>query len=91
MACCMMIWLYTVKMDKGNPVYNWQYVDLLYDYILSLGMKPFVELGFMPQSLASGSETVFWWKGNITPPNSYEKWAKLIQELTGAFYRKIWT
>lgn len=70
---------------KGNPVYNWQYVDLLYDYILSLGMKPFVELGFMPQPLASGSETVFWWKGNITPPNSYEKWAKLIQELTVHF------
>ena len=36
----------------GNPVYNWQYVDLLYDYILSLGMKPFVELSFMPQALA---------------------------------------
>lgn len=71
--------------EKGNPVYNWQYVDLLYDYILSLGIKPFVELSFMPNALASGLETVFWWKGNITPPNSYEKWEKLIQELTMHF------
>lgn len=70
---------------QGNPVYNWQYVDLLYDYILSLGMKPFVELGFMPKDLASGLETVFWWKGNITPPNSYEKWKNLIYELAMHF------
>ncbi|WP_234124702.1 GH39 family glycosyl hydrolase [Clostridium hydrogenum] len=70
---------------QGNPIYNWQYVDLLYDHILSLGMKPFVELGFMPKDLASGSETVFWWKGNITPPNSYEKWKNLIHELTVHF------
>src|SRR5512145_3174989 len=33
---------------KGNPEYNFQYIDVLYDYILSIGMKPFVELGFMP-------------------------------------------
>lgn len=74
--------------SEGNPIYNWQYVDLLYDYILSIGMKPFVELGFMPQALASGSETVFWWKGNVTPPKSYEKWGKLIYELTMHFTRR---
>ena len=74
--------------SQGNPVYNWQYIDLLYDYILSIGMKPFVELGFMPQALASGSETIFWWKGNVTPPKSYEKWEKLIYELTMHFTRR---
>jgi len=73
---------------KGNPVYNWQYIDLLYDYILSIGMKPFVELGFMPQALASGFETIFWWKGNVTPPKSYEKWESLIYELTMHFTRR---
>lgn len=73
---------------EGNAVYNWQYVDLLYDYILSIGMRPFVELGFMPQALASGSETVFWWKGNITPPKSYDKWEKLIYELTMHFTKR---
>ena len=66
---------------QGNPVYNFQYVDSLYDSILKIGMKPFVEFGFMPQTLASGSKTVFWWKGNITPPKDYEKWARLIRVL----------
>ena len=66
---------------QGRPSYNFQYVDALYDSILSIGMKPFVELGFMPQALASGTKTIFWWKGNITPPKDYGKWAGLIKAL----------
>ncbi|HTM93060.1 MAG TPA: hypothetical protein VL095_11610, partial [Flavisolibacter sp.] len=38
--------------DKGNPVYNYMYVDVLFDFLQSIGMKPFVELGFMPNALA---------------------------------------
>jgi xylan 1,4-beta-xylosidase len=70
---------------KGNPEYNFQYIDVLYDYILSIGMKPFVELGFMPQALASGKQTIFWWRGNVTPPKDYNKWAELIRHLTQHF------
>ena len=66
---------------QGNPVYDFQYIDALYDAILNTGMKPFVELGFMPQALASGNKTVFWWKGNITPPKDYDKWGGLIHAL----------
>jgi len=73
--------------DKtGNPVYNFQYVDALYDSILETGMKPFVEFGFMPQAIASSSKSVFWWKGNITPPRDYTRWEGLIQALV-----KHWT
>ncbi|MBZ0307344.1 MAG: hypothetical protein K8I82_14855, partial [Anaerolineae bacterium] len=43
-------------------------------------IRPFVELGFMPYDLASGEETVFWWKGNITPPNNWERWEWFIQQ-----------
>jgi len=71
---------------QGAPVYNFQYVDSLYDAILSIGMKPFVELSFMPSKLASGAKTVFWWKGNITPPKDYDKWSQLIEALV-----KHWT
>ncbi len=72
--------------DKsGNPIYNWQYIDKLYDFLLEIGMKPFVELSFMPNALASGDRTVFWWKGNITPPKSYDKWYNLIRSLTEHF------
>ena len=76
---------------KGNPVYNFMYIDDVYDFLLSIGMKPFVELGFMPEKLASDSfkderpdfneDTVFWWKANVTPPKKYEKWDALIKAL----------
>ena len=72
----------------GNPIYNWQYIDRLYDFLLSIDMKPFVELSFMPKDLASGSKTVFWWKGNVTPPKSYDKWADLIRHLVTHFQER---
>jgi xylan 1,4-beta-xylosidase len=67
---------------QGKERYNFMYIDALFDYLLSIGVKPFVELGFMPQAMASGSKTVFWWRGNVTPPSSYEKWEKLVKALT---------
>jgi xylan 1,4-beta-xylosidase len=70
---------------NGNPQYNFQYIDVLYDYLLSIGIKPFVELGFMPSALASGPQTIFWWKGNVTPPKDYNKWSDLIRNLTQHF------
>jgi xylan 1,4-beta-xylosidase len=66
--------------DKnGNAEYNWQYIDELYDFLHSIGMKPFVELSFMPSALASGSKTIFWWRGNVTPPKDMKKWADFIR------------
>ncbi|MGE5796600.1 MAG: GH39 family glycosyl hydrolase, partial [Ignavibacteria bacterium] len=44
-----------------------------------------VELGFMPEALASGKETIFWWRGNVTPPKDYNKWGELIRNLTQHF------
>lgn len=67
------------KVVDGEEVYNWQYVDLLFDRLLEIGIRPFVEFGFMPQALASGTETIFWWKGNSTPPLDYDAWARLIK------------
>jgi xylan 1,4-beta-xylosidase len=65
----------------GQPVHNWQYIDELYDSLLALNIRPFVELGFMPSALASGKKKMFWWQGNVTPPKSYEKWDGLIEDL----------
>jgi len=68
--------------DKaGNPIYNWQYIDQLFDFLLSINVKPFVELSFMPQALASGKQTIFWWKANVTGPKDYRKWDDLITAL----------
>ncbi|NBD24296.1 GH39 family glycosyl hydrolase [Paenibacillus glycinis] len=68
--------------DKhGNPIFGWQYVDAVYDFILDAGLRPFVEFGFMPEALASGDRTVFWEGSNVTPPNDYGKWERLIREV----------
>jgi len=65
----------------GQPRHNWQYVDQLYDALLAMKIRPFVELSFMPSALASGSKKIFWWQANVTPPKSYERWDGLIHDL----------
>nr|MDA3927548.1 hypothetical protein [Prolixibacteraceae bacterium] len=70
---------------EGNPQYNYMYVDALFDFLQSINITPFVELGFMPNALASGKETIFWWKGNVTPPKDYDKWGALIENLVQHF------
>jgi xylan 1,4-beta-xylosidase len=65
----------------GQPRHNWQYIDALYDSLLAMNLRPFVEISFMPDALASGKQTIFWWKANVTPPKAYEKWDDLIKDL----------
>jgi xylan 1,4-beta-xylosidase len=59
--------------------YAFSYVDQVLDAYLALGIRPFVELGFMPAELASGDQTVFWWRGNVTPPSDHREWAALVR------------
>ncbi|GMA33260.1 GH39 family glycosyl hydrolase [Litorihabitans aurantiacus] len=61
--------------------YAFGYLDLVIDTWLEAGVDPFLELGFMPQDLASGTDTVFWWQGNITPPSDPRAWADLVRAL----------
>ncbi len=63
---------------NGSPVYNFAKIDAVYDAILRIGMKPFVELGFMPHDLATSDKTIFYWKANGSPPKDYGKWADFI-------------
>jgi xylan 1,4-beta-xylosidase len=67
------------RSGDGVTRYSFTYVDQVFDRFLELGIRPFVELGFMPTALASGDDTVFWWKGNITPPNDWDEWAALVR------------
>jgi xylan 1,4-beta-xylosidase len=55
--------------------------DRIFDFLLSIGMKPFIELSFMPSALASGTTTVFSYRGNVTPPHDYRRWAAFIKRL----------
>lgn len=71
-----------VKVGPGGKIsYDWTNVDKVYDFLRELGMRPIVELGFMPEPLASGKQTIFWWKGNVTEPKSYDQWADFIEHL----------
>ncbi|MFP4016312.1 MAG: GH39 family glycosyl hydrolase, partial [Halanaerobiales bacterium] len=63
---------------EAKTFYNFTYLDRIIDSYLENDIRPFLELGFMPEKLKTGEQTVFYWKGNVTPPASYEKWAELI-------------
>jgi xylan 1,4-beta-xylosidase len=73
----------TVVKHNDELLYSFFNVDQIIDFLLSIGMRPFVELSFMPTALASGSRTIFHYRGNVTPPKDYKQWATLIHELVG--------
>jgi len=70
-----------LRNDSGALEYSFFNIDSIFDFLLGIGIKPFIELSFMPEALASGTKTVFHYRGNITPPNSYEEWGRLCGEL----------
>ncbi len=61
--------------------YNYTYIDRIFDKYLELNIRPFIELGFMPEKLASGTQTIFYWKGNTTPPKDYSRWTDMVVSL----------
>ncbi|GFP74477.1 GH39 family glycosyl hydrolase [Clostridium fungisolvens] len=64
---------------QGNAEYNFTYVDELIDFLLEIKLKPFIELGYMPDQLAAEKKYIFAWKANISFPKSINKWNKLIK------------
>ena len=69
-----------VRADEGL-ISSFHNAHSIWDFLLSIGMKPFVELSFMPEPLASGDATVFRYRGNITPPKRYTEWSDFVGEL----------
>lgn len=67
-----------VKRNR-TKLYSFYQVAKIYDDLLEIGVKPFVELGFMPKALASGKKTVFYYKGNVTMPKRMEEWQDFIK------------
>ncbi|HEX3472489.1 MAG TPA: glycosyl hydrolase family 39 [Silvibacterium sp.] len=66
--------------EHGEPVYNFAYVDQIYDGLLKNGVRPFVEISFMPKKLAFNPDALhpFWYKQNVSPPKSMERWDDLM-------------
>jgi xylan 1,4-beta-xylosidase len=67
--------------EHGDAVYNFSYVDQVYDGLLKNGVKPFVEISFMPKKLAFNPDALhpFWYKQNVSPPKSMERWDDLMK------------
>jgi xylan 1,4-beta-xylosidase len=66
--------------EQGNPIYNFSYVDQIYDALLANGVRPFVEISFMPKKLALRQDVhPFWYKQIVSPPKDYNKWDDLMR------------
>ena len=82
---------YTLDAD-GNPVYNWTIVDYHIDALIERGVRPYVEIGFMPEALSIKPEPYrHEWRPGLPynrimtgwrfPPKSYEAWQELVYQM----------
>src|SRR5215469_7115135 len=69
--------------EHCNPVYNFASINQIYDGLLANGVRPVVEISFMPKKLAFNPDALhpFWYKPNTSPPKSFERWDGLITAL----------
>jgi len=73
-------------LNGGANMFN---VFSTYDFLLSIGMKPIVELSFMPQLLASNaSQTVFHYQGGISPPANWSAWSTFINQFVSLLVQR---
>ncbi|MEX2382134.1 MAG: hypothetical protein WD490_07110 [Opitutales bacterium] len=70
------------RREDGSVGYQWHQVDKVFDFLLGIGLRPFVELNPMPACIASGNDTMFEWKMNITPPAKWKEWGDLVRAFT---------
>ena len=72
--------------EQGRPVYNFSYIDQIYDGLLANGVRPFVEISFMPYKLAAANLLQpFWYRPNVSPPKDWKRW----DDLVAAFARHL--
>ncbi len=78
-----------VEDADGNPIYDWSVIDRIFDTYVERGMKPLVEIGFMPEALTTGPEPYRhdWtpsggalFTGWTHPPRDYDKWSELVRQ-----------
>ena len=74
--------------DRPSPkgyMFSFGSIFRVFDFLISIDMKPVVELSFMPSLLASDpTEVGFWYRGGHSPPKDFNEWRFLISDLTTA-------
>ena len=72
----------TYREVGGEPVHDFRGLDRIYDRVLAIGLRPIVELGFMPHDLASDpAKTVFDYRAIVSPPRDWDRWESLVRDL----------
>lgn len=72
-----------VKRDNNGKIhYRWHNIDKAFDSLKAINIKPFIQLGAMPEDLAEGPETIFSWKMHVSKPKDYDEWYNLVYEFT---------
>jgi xylan 1,4-beta-xylosidase len=66
--------------SAGAGIYNFSYIDQIYDGLLARHVRPYVELSFMPKKMAADPDKLhpFWYHPNVSPPKSYDDWDAMI-------------
>ncbi|MEH7117794.1 helix-turn-helix domain-containing protein [Neobacillus vireti] len=71
--------------EQGLPEYNFLYADKVIEFLRSIRVRPFIELGFMPRDLAESNDTVFYKESNVSKPKDIEKWNDLLKAFIGHY------
>jgi xylan 1,4-beta-xylosidase len=80
---------------RGAPIYDWTIIDRIFDTFHETGVKPLVEIGFMPEALSTHPQpyrhnfpdgSIF--TGWAYPPKDYRKWAELVYQFVGHLRRR---
>lgn len=75
--------MFVYREDKNGKVDPYfQYIDTLFDALLDMGIRPFVEFAYMPTAIAEHKKTAFWWGANGAPPTNYDNWQELVRATT---------
>ncbi len=68
-----------ITTKKEELFYNFFFIDEIFDYLLSKNCKPYIEIGFMPSQIKTNDNSIFFYKGNVSPPKSESDWISLIK------------
>lgn len=76
---CDQMMIFNRRTD-GSVVYNWIYVDQIFDFLLRSGIRPFLEMSFTPSDIATGGSELFWYRANVSQPQ-LPLWADMVRAL----------
>jgi xylan 1,4-beta-xylosidase len=75
----------------GKPVYDWTILDRIFDGYRAAGVRPYVQIGFMPRDLSTNPDPYQhkWYPGArydeiytgwAYPPKDYKRWEELVYQ-----------